>query len=269
MGLLDSESNFFSWSLSMDMKPNLACGLLLLSVALAVAAEPAWKEVAVPDDWKKAPAGEKGRLWYRCKVPIPAAWQGRQLELVVEADRRRPRDLFRRQAARERWANFPPEYRSGLGETQAIRDSGRRRRIRRATNLRRDSRLQHRGPQRLQCRRARAVCRRRGHSPGRQMGNGQWRRSGLGRSRPTAIKTAGFRQDRRRRGRRARAEEAAERRRPALAGRIAGPNENARRSAGRSRPLRAAHRPAAVDEVGLPAAGCGSCNTCSIPIRPA
>ena len=51
--------------------------------AVASAAEPAWKEVSVPDDWKKAPAGEKGRLWYRTKIAIPAAWQGRPLALAT------------------------------------------------------------------------------------------------------------------------------------------------------------------------------------------
>ena len=49
------------------------------------AAEPAWKEVVVTEDWKKAPVGDKGFLWYRAKVSVPASWQGRQLELVVEA----------------------------------------------------------------------------------------------------------------------------------------------------------------------------------------
>src|SRR5687767_6633859 len=62
----------------------LAISMLLLPARL-VAAEPTWKEVAVPDDWKKAPAGEQGRLWYRAKIAIPAAWRGRELELIVES----------------------------------------------------------------------------------------------------------------------------------------------------------------------------------------
>ena len=57
---------------------------LIACQKLLPAAEPAWKGVVATDDWKKAPAGEKGRLWYRAKVAVPSSWQGRQLELVVE-----------------------------------------------------------------------------------------------------------------------------------------------------------------------------------------
>src|SRR4030095_14660979 len=58
---------------------------MLASAQFAFAADPAWKEVAVPDDWKKAPTGENGWLWYRTKLAIPAAWRGRELAIVIEA----------------------------------------------------------------------------------------------------------------------------------------------------------------------------------------
>ena len=81
------------------------------------AAEPAWKEVAVPDDWKKAPAGEKGRLWYRTKVAIPSTWQGRPLELVVESIDD-AREFYLGGQLVGRLGEFPPNYKSALGETQ-------------------------------------------------------------------------------------------------------------------------------------------------------
>lgn len=83
----------------------------------AAAAEPAWKEVTIPDDWKKAPPGEKGRLWYRAKVSVPSAWQGRQLQLVVESIDDAREFYFGGQLA-GRLGEFPPNYRSALGETQ-------------------------------------------------------------------------------------------------------------------------------------------------------
>ncbi|HMC10706.1 MAG TPA: PVC-type heme-binding CxxCH protein, partial [Pirellulaceae bacterium] len=84
---------------------------------LARAAEPAWKEVVVTEDWKKAPAGDKGRLWYRAKVTVPSAWQGRQLQLVVEAIDD-AREIYFGGQVIGRLGEFPPQYRSALGETQ-------------------------------------------------------------------------------------------------------------------------------------------------------
>src|SRR5438132_10539254 len=63
----------------------LVCALALVLSQSMIAAEPAWKEVVVTDDWKKAPVGDKGFLWYRAKVAVPQSWQGRQLDLAVEA----------------------------------------------------------------------------------------------------------------------------------------------------------------------------------------
>ncbi len=90
---------------------------ILACRTLAFAAEPAWKEVVATDDWKKAPAGEKGRLWYRAKVAVPAAWQGRKLELVVEAIDDAREVYFGGQLVGS-LGDFPPNYRSALGETQ-------------------------------------------------------------------------------------------------------------------------------------------------------
>lgn len=94
--------------------------LLILALALltvrAIAAEPVWKEVVVTDDWKKAPVGDKGFLWYRAKVAVPQSWQGRQLELVVEAIDD-AREIYFGGATLGRLGEFPPNYRSALGET--------------------------------------------------------------------------------------------------------------------------------------------------------
>jgi putative membrane-bound dehydrogenase-like protein len=86
-------------------------------VSNVAAAEPAWKEVLVPDDWKKSPVGDKGHLWYRTKIAVPAAWQGRKLELVVEAIDD-AREFFVGGQLVGRLGEFPPQYRSALGETQ-------------------------------------------------------------------------------------------------------------------------------------------------------
>src|SRR5438270_88886 len=86
---------------------------LTSSLKLAVAAEPAWREVAATDDWKKAPAGEKGRLWYRAKVAVPSSWQGRDLKLVVESIDDAREFYFNGQLV-GRLGDFPPNYRSAL-----------------------------------------------------------------------------------------------------------------------------------------------------------
>jgi putative membrane-bound dehydrogenase-like protein len=100
----------------------LLCGSLLLrglTPAAVVAAEPAWKEISIPDDWKKAPAGDKGWLWYRAKVTVPAAWKGRKVELVVEAIDD-AREIYFGGQVIGRLGEFPPHYRSALGETKRI-----------------------------------------------------------------------------------------------------------------------------------------------------
>jgi putative membrane-bound dehydrogenase-like protein len=102
--------------------------LVQAAVPLVSAAEPAWKEVAVPDEWKKAPAGEKGFLWYRAKVAVPVTWgtagqarsgTTRKLELVVEAVDDAREFFFNGQKVGS-LGDFPPAYRSGLGETKRL-----------------------------------------------------------------------------------------------------------------------------------------------------
>jgi putative membrane-bound dehydrogenase-like protein len=82
--------------------------------------QPVWHPRSVPGVWKNLTGEDKvssdGYCWFRCLVDVPDAWQGRQLELFVEAA----------DDAREAYFNgqrvggvgtFPPEYRSGLGVT--------------------------------------------------------------------------------------------------------------------------------------------------------
>ncbi len=97
-----------------------AIGILLALPAIsATAAEPAWKPASVPDDWKKAPAGDNGWLWYRAKVRLPATWRSRQFELVVESIDD-AREIYFNGAPIGKLGEFPPNYRSGLGETKRL-----------------------------------------------------------------------------------------------------------------------------------------------------
>ena len=98
----------------------LAC-LVSVSILLGLAERSAvavdgsqWRQVPIPEVWKKPPAGRGGYSWYRCLVRIPKSWRGRELRVFVE-----PVD-----DAREAYLNgvrvgtagsFPPKYRSGLG----------------------------------------------------------------------------------------------------------------------------------------------------------
>ena len=95
----------------------LAALLTILSMlpcqqAIQGADPPAWKEVTVPDHWKGAPTGKEGRLWYRCKVAVPATWRSRKLELVVEAVDD-AREIYFGGTKIGAVGSFPPEYRSG------------------------------------------------------------------------------------------------------------------------------------------------------------
>lgn len=96
-----------------------AVAVVSLWASAASAAEPAWKEVTVPDEWKKALAGEQGFLWYRTKVAIPATWRDRKLELVVEAVDD-AREVYFGGEKIGSLGDFPPAYRSGLGETKRL-----------------------------------------------------------------------------------------------------------------------------------------------------
>jgi putative membrane-bound dehydrogenase-like protein len=102
------------------MRPPFAALVLTLLLGHPLpAAEPAWKEVAVPEEWKKAPAGEKGYLWYLAKVSIPETWRERKFELVVEAVDDAREFYFGGQKIGN-LGDFPPAYRSGLGETKRL-----------------------------------------------------------------------------------------------------------------------------------------------------
>jgi putative membrane-bound dehydrogenase-like protein len=104
------------------MRRTISSNVLLLILAVitsAAAAEPKWSEVSIPEEWRKAPTGDQGRLWYRAKVTIPAAWEGREFALVVEAIDD-AREFYVGGQLVGRLGDFPPEYRSGLGETKRL-----------------------------------------------------------------------------------------------------------------------------------------------------
>lgn len=103
----------------------ISCIIKLLSVDVVPAqAEPnpgiPWQLVQIPDAWRNMPAGElapiNGYSWYRCAVEVPESWKGAPLTLFVEA-------LDDARASYFNGVNvgatgtFPPQYRSGLGET--------------------------------------------------------------------------------------------------------------------------------------------------------
>src|SRR5688500_9596924 len=106
-------------SSSPSMSHLLAMALLMAGHSLLAAAEPEWSEVAIPDVWKKAPAGKDGFLWYRAKVNVPATWRDRKLALVVEAVDDAREFYFGGQKIGG-LGDFPPVYRSGLGETKRL-----------------------------------------------------------------------------------------------------------------------------------------------------
>ena len=79
--------------------------------------------VTVPDVWKRPPAGplaiEEGAVWYRAVVVPPADWEGQELTLFVEAvDDARQVFFNGRQIGI--LGTFPPEFRSGLGQSQRL-----------------------------------------------------------------------------------------------------------------------------------------------------
>ena len=76
-----------------------------------------WEIKNIPQVWKKPPAGIDGYSWYRCLVTVPKAWEGRQLELFVEAVDD-ARQVFFNGIKIGSLGEFPPAYRSGLGMSQ-------------------------------------------------------------------------------------------------------------------------------------------------------
>lgn len=88
---------------------------LLTTIGLSsLSAQDEWKQVNVPDIWKKPPAGVGGYSWYRCVVRLPESWKGRTVTLFFEsADDAREVYLNGTRVASQ--GSFPPKFRSGLG----------------------------------------------------------------------------------------------------------------------------------------------------------
>ncbi|WP_169974154.1 PVC-type heme-binding CxxCH protein [Tautonia rosea] len=88
-----------------------------------------WRIVPIPDTWKEPPrvrpaegasSGRDGFAWYRASVSVPADWDGRSLELHVEpVDDARAAFVNGVQVGAA--GTFPPNYRSGLGESGRYR----------------------------------------------------------------------------------------------------------------------------------------------------
>jgi len=80
----------------------------------ALPAQEEWKQVKVPDVWKRPPAGVGGYSWYRCVVRLPESWTDRKVTLFFEsADDAREAYLNGTRIAS--LGSFPPQFRSGLG----------------------------------------------------------------------------------------------------------------------------------------------------------
>lgn len=89
---------------------------VLVRIVFGQGPEPSWRPVRVPEDWKRPVSSPDGRVWYRACVEIPAAWQGRKLELVIESVDD-AREVYLGGQLVGRLGTFPPQYRSGLGTT--------------------------------------------------------------------------------------------------------------------------------------------------------
>ena len=85
------------------------------AVAADEGAAKEWEEVAIPQHWRQGGAGAEGFSWYRCFVQVPEDWNGHDLQLFLEpVDDARAIYFNGRQVAQV--GQFPPQYRSGLGE---------------------------------------------------------------------------------------------------------------------------------------------------------
>ncbi len=101
------------------------CATVVLTLACSStqAQNPApagWTRVAIPDGFRSEPTGElapiDGYSWYRAVVKIPADWQSAEVVLFVEAldD---ARAAYVNGTSVGATGTFPPQFRSGLGET--------------------------------------------------------------------------------------------------------------------------------------------------------
>jgi len=81
------------------------------------AATEQWKLARVPDAWKKPPV-ESGFVWFRCTVAVPEHWsEAGQITLATEAVDD-ARQFFLNGHKIGQFGDFPPQSRSGLGESQ-------------------------------------------------------------------------------------------------------------------------------------------------------
>jgi putative heme-binding domain-containing protein len=98
----------------------ISCALLVcLNASSAGLAGDDWKEAKVPDAWKNPPA-DASYIWYRCLVTIPELWKsGEKLSLVAEPVDD-ARQFFLNGNLVGQFGDFPPHYRSGLGDPQEL-----------------------------------------------------------------------------------------------------------------------------------------------------
>lgn len=89
----------------------------------AAADPPATIAVTVPEVWKSPPKGplaiDDGVVWYRAVVVPPAGWEGRPLALFVEGVDD-ARQVFLNGQPIGVLGTFPPEFRSGLGQSHRL-----------------------------------------------------------------------------------------------------------------------------------------------------
>lgn len=95
-----------------------AFALLALPTSQALAAD-AWKTVKIPETWKSPPT-DKQTVWFRCTANIPAAWAtAERFSLIAEAVDD-AREFFVNGHKIGQFGEFPPAYRSGIGESAEL-----------------------------------------------------------------------------------------------------------------------------------------------------
>ena len=93
----------------------LVIAIFVCATTGAIADE--WTSVKIPDAWKKPPA-DSGYVWFRCVFEVPQQWQSAErITLAAEAvDDARQFYLNGKELGQ--FGEFPPSYRSGLGESR-------------------------------------------------------------------------------------------------------------------------------------------------------
>jgi len=87
---------------------------ILVSLSTSLVAEDTWKNVKIPEVFKKPPAGIDGMSIYRGFVQVPAEWRGKNLEIFVEPSDWAHEVYFNGQLIGSA-GTFPPFFRSALG----------------------------------------------------------------------------------------------------------------------------------------------------------